>query len=209
MRANKPLILGITGGVGSGKSEAARYLSTLGAVHVDADAISHALTAPGGEALTAIREAFGDRVFRADGTLDRRALGEMVFQDVAARRALEAIIHPRVQHRALSMVDQAGAEGAEVVLLDVPLLFETGMDALCDVTWLITADPETRIARVMARDGLTREQVIHRMESQMSDEDRARRAARVIRNDQTVEKFQSELGSLYQQLLKTAREREN
>ena len=160
-------------------------------------------------ALPAIREAFGDRVFRADGTLDRRALGEMVFQDVAARRALEAIIHPRVQHRALSMVDQAGAEGAEVVLLDVPLLFETGMDALCDVTWLITADPETRIARVMARDGLTREQVIHRMESQMSDEDRARRATRAIRNDQTVEKFQSELGSLYQQLLKTAREREN
>ena len=107
------------------------------------------------------------------------------------------------------MVDQAGAEGAEVVLLDVPLLFETGMDALCDVTWLITADPEIRIARVMARDGLIREQVIRRMESQMSDEDRARRATRVIRNDQTVEKFQSELGSLYQQLLKTAREREN
>lgn len=85
-------------------------------------------------------------VFRADGTLDRRALGEMVFQDVAARRALEAIIHPGGSTGPLSMVDQAGAEGAEVVLLDVPLLFETGMDALCDVTWLITADPETRIA---------------------------------------------------------------
>ena len=204
MRANKPLILGITGGVGSGKSEAARYLSTLGAVHVDADAISHALTAPGGEALPAIREAFGDRVFRADGALDRRALGEMVFQDVAARRALEAIIHPRVQHRALSMVDQAGAEGAEVVLLDVPLLFETGLDRLADETVCVSAPLPVQLKRLMTRNGLTEEQAMARIQSQMPLSDKEKLADRTISTDRPLEELRTLMGRLYRQWLEEA-----
>ena len=202
MSANKPVIIGLTGGIGSGKSEAARIIKNLGAVHVDADAISRGLTAPGGEALEAIREAFGDRVFLADGTLDRRALGEVVFQDTAARHTLEGIIHPRVQRVTMETVDAARESGAEAVLMDVPLLYETGMDALCDVTWVIVADLEQRIQRVMQRDGLTREAVEQRMHSQMSDEDRARRATKVIHNDQSVEKLESELTALYTQLVK-------
>lgn len=202
MSANKTLIIGLTGGMGSGKSEAARHLVTLGAVHVDADAISRSLTAPGGEALPAIREAFGDDVFFTDGTLDRRALGDVVFADIAARRALEGIIHPRVQRISLEKADAARAEGADAVLMDVPLLFETGMDALCDVNWVIYADIEERIRRVMSRDGLSREETEARFASQMTDEERSRRATRVICNDQSVEKFRSELTSLYNQVLK-------
>lgn len=202
MSANNTIIIGLTGGIGSGKSETARHLMSLGAVHVDADAISRSLTAPGGEALEPIREVFGDGVFFEDGTLDRRALGEMVFNDVAARRALEGIIHPRVQRATMEAVDKAREDGADAVLLDVPLLFETGMDALCDVNWLITADREQRIQRVMARDGLTREAVEARINSQMSDEEKAARATKVIKNDQSVEKLKSELTGLYNQLLK-------
>ncbi len=202
MSANKTVIIGLTGGIGSGKTEAARHLKSLGAVHVDADAISRSLTAPGGEALGPIRDVFGDRVFMADGTLDRRALGDVVFCDTAARRALEGIIHPRVQRIIMEAVDKARGDEAEAVLLDVPLLFETGMDALCDVNWLITADREKRIERVMARDGLDREAVENRMNSQMSDEEKARRATRVISNDQSMEKFRNELTNLYNQLIK-------
>ena len=205
MSANKTIIIGITGGMGSGKSEAARHLITLGAVHVDADAISRSLTAPGGEALPAIREAFGDEVFFADGTLDRRALGAVVFADTNARHTLEGIIHPRVQRIALEKADAARAEGAEAVLMDVPLLFETGMDALCDVNWVISADIEERIRRVMSRDGLSREDAEARFASQMSEEERNARATRVINNNQSMEKFRAELTSLYNQLLRANR----
>lgn len=202
MSANKTVIIGLTGGIGSGKSETARHLKSLGAVHVDADAISRSLTAPGGEALGPIRETFGDRVFLPDGTLDRRALGELVFSDTASRRALEGIIHPQVQRLVMQAVDKAREEGADAVLMDVPLLFETGMDALCDENWLITADREKRIERVMARDGLSREAVEARMNSQMSDEEKIRRATRIIKNDQSMEKLRNELTNLYNQLIK-------
>lgn len=202
MSANKTVIIGLTGGIGSGKTEAARHLENLGAVHVDADAISRSLTAPGGEALGPIREVFGDMVFLADGTLDRRALGEVVFADTAARRALEGIIHPRVQRVIMEAVDKARGEDADAVLLDVPLLFETGMDALCDVNLLIAADREKRIERVMARDGLTREAVEARMNSQMSDDDKASMATKVISNDQSMEKFRNELTNIYNQLIR-------
>ena len=205
MSANKTLIIGLTGGMGSGKSEAARHLVSLGATHVDADAISRSLTAPGGEALPAIRETFGDGVFFADGTLDRRALGAVVFSDVAARHALEGIIHPRVQRISLEIADAAREAGEDAVLMDVPLLFETGMDALCDVTWVIAADKEERIRRVMSRDGLSREDAEARFASQMTDEERASRATRVISNDQSIEKFKSELTGVYNQLIKSSR----
>ena len=205
MSANKTLIIGLTGGMGSGKSEAARHLVSLGATHVDADAISRSLTAPGGEALGPIREVFGDGVFFADGTLDRRALGSVVFADTAARHALEGIIHPRVQRIALEMADAAREAEEDAVLMDVPLLFETGMDALCDVTWVIAADIEERIRRVMSRDGLSREEAEARFASQMSDAERAARATRVISNDQSLEKFRSELTGIYNQLIKSSR----
>ena len=205
MSANKTLIIGLTGGMGSGKSEAARHLMSLGATHVDADAISRSLTAPGGEALPAIRETFGDEVFYADGTLDRRALGAVVFGNTAARHALEGIIHPRVQRIALEMADAARAAGEEAVLMDVPLLFETGMDALCDVTVVISADIEERIRRVMSRDGLSREEAEARFASQMSDEERCARATRVVCNNQSMDKFKSELTAMYQQLLRSFR----
>lgn len=205
MNANKTLIIGLTGGMGSGKSEAAKHLVSLGATHVDADAISRSLTAPGGEALPAIREIFGDEVFFADGTLDRRALGSVVFADIAARHALEGIIHPRVQRISLEMADAAREAGEDAVLMDVPLLFETGMDALCDVTWVISADIEERIRRVMSRDGLSREDAEARFASQMTDEERAARATRVISNDQSIEKFKNELTAAYNQLIKSTR----
>ena len=199
--ANKPYILGLTGGIGCGKSEAANWLKGLGAAHVDADAISRSLTGIGGEALPAIREQFGDGVFTEDGALNRAALGEIVFESAPHRRALEGILHPMVQQRVWAEIEAAGERGDRVVVLDVPLLFETGMDVLCDEVWTVTSGSETQLARVMAR-GLTAEQAQARIDSQMPQEERNARAARVISTDRSIDRTQAELSSLYQQLLK-------
>jgi len=202
LSANKTVIIGLTGGMGSGKSVVANVLVSLGATHVDADAISRSLTAKDGIALPAIREAFGDGVFNADGTLNRRALGDIVFADEGARHTLEGIIHPRVQCEALKQADAAKESGADAVILDVPLLFETGMDALCDVTWVIYADRETRVQRVMNRDGLSREQIEARIDNQMSDDERSTRATRVIENILSLDKLKSDVTNYYQQILR-------
>ena len=202
MSANRPYIIGLTGGIGTGKSEAAKFLASLGAVHLDADAISHELTQPGGEALEPIRAEFGDGVFREDGTLDRQALSGIVFSDPARKRALEGILHPRVQRDLMRGIDRAAEEGAKVVILDVPLLFETGMDALCDETWVLSADPETQVARVMMRDRVEREQVEARIQNQMPAEEKEKLATQVIPTERPMEKTQAELAALYQQVLK-------
>ena len=202
MLANRPYIIGLTGGIGTGKSEAAKFLASLGAVHLDADAISHELTEPGGEALEPIRAEFGEGVFREDGTLDRRALANITFSDPARKRALEAILHPRIQRDIMRGIDRAAEEGAKVVILDVPLLFETGMDALCDETWVLSADPETQVARVMMRDRVEREQVEARIQNQMPAEEKEKLATQVIPTERPMEKTQAELASMYQQVLK-------
>ena len=202
MSVNRPYIIGLTGGIGTGKSEAAKFLASLGAVHLDADAISHELTEPGGEALEPIRAEFGEGVFREDGTLDRRALANITFSDPARKRALEAILHPRIQRDIMRGIDRAAEEGAKVVILDVPLLFETGMDALCDETWVLSADPETQVARVMMRDRVEREQVEARIQNQMPAEEKEKLATQVIPTERPMEKTQAELASMYQQVLK-------
>ena len=197
MLANKTYVIGLTGGIGCGKSEAAHFLETLGAVHVDADAVSRALTAEGGEALGDIRRVFGDGVFRGDGALDRAKLGKLVFGNEPARRALEGILHPLVQRDMLAAMDAAARAGAGVVILDVPLLFETGMDALCDETWALFAPRDRQIARIVARDGLSPEDAVARIDSQMSLEDRNARATHVINTDRPVERTRAELEQLY------------
>ena len=202
MPVNNVYVVGITGGIGCGKSMAAAYLAELGAIHIDADGISRALTARDGAALEQIRRILGDSVFSEDGSLNRRALGDLVFSDPAAKRALEGVIHPLVQRIAMDKIEESGKNGARVAVLNVPLLFETGMDVLCDETWTLTAPADVQLARVMERDGLTREQAISRIESQMAMEDRNARATRVINSDRPIEKTRSELNQLYQQLIR-------
>lgn len=195
----KPYVIGLTGSSGSGKTEAARYLESLGAARFDADEASHAVTAPGGAALPAIREQFGDGVFNPDGTLNRTVLGQIVFGSTPHRRALEGIIHPLVQRDMLERMDAAARNGARIIILDVPLLFETGMDALCDETWALYVDREMQLSRIIARDGLTREQAEARLNSMMSTEERNARATHAINTDQPVEKTRQVLSQLFHQ----------
>lgn len=204
MPANKTYVVGLTGGMGCGKSEAARYLSELGARHVDADGISRELTAVGSEALEEIRAAFGAEVFLEDGSLNRPALAARIFENPLEKRVLEGILHPKVQRRMVQAIDEAGAQGVAVTVLDVPLLFESGMDALCDEIWVMRVDERTQLARICARDGLSEAQARARIQCQMSMEERCRRADRVIESGRPVEKTRSELNQLYRQLLRRA-----
>ena len=201
MPANKTYVLGLTGGIGCGKSEAARYLESLGAKHIDADAISRACTDIGGCALPKIREVFGDSVFGENGMLNRRGLGNIVFNNPAAKRALENIIHPLVQKTIMDEIDAASAAGIPVTVLDVPLLFESGLDVLCDETWVMDADEETQIERIRERDSLTREQALARISSQMPREERNSRADRSINSGRDIEKTHAELQDMYYRLL--------
>ena len=196
-------IIGLTGGIGCGKSEAAKYLESLGAIHVDADAISHELTAENGKALPAIRAAFGDGLFLPDGNLNRKAMAERIFSDKTARTQLEAILHPLVQKRALQMIDAAGDD--EIVILDVPLLFECAMDVLCDEVWVMTLPPAMQLERLRLRDGLSEEQARSRIKAQMPAEERNARATRLIDTSRSIERTRTELGELYKAAVKTAK----
>ncbi len=197
---NKPYVVGITGGIGSGKTAATDFLAEQGALVIDADVESRALTAENGDALPKIRETFGDAVFNEDGTLNRRALGEIVFNDEAQRRALEGILHPMVQHRMMQKIRQAGQDGVSFLFLSVPLLFETGMDALCDETWCLSLTPEEQLERVMERDHLSRSEALARIESQMPLEEKAARASLVIRTNRPIEATRLELAGLLREL---------
>ena len=176
MKPNKPYIVGLTGGIACGKSHVSRELRALGVPVMDADAISHGLTAPGGAALPAIREAFGDDIIDGE-TLNRKALGALVFSDDEKRRQLEGILHPLILQ---TMLQVTAASAAPIVAWDVPLLFEAGLDQQCDEVWCVYITLGEQLKRVMRRDHLSQQAAQARIDSQMSMEEKKNRAAHRI-----------------------------
>ncbi|SMF37933.1 dephospho-CoA kinase [Pseudogulbenkiania subflava DSM 22618] len=173
-------VVGLTGGIGSGKTAAARYFAAQGVVVVDTDELSHALTAPGGRAMPMLVARFGPDFQRADGALDRLRMRELVFRQPSARRELEAILHPMILEDSLAAL--AKARGAYAVLV-VPLLFESqAYRDVVDRTLLIDCDKEVQVARVMQRSGLSESQVRAIMATQMPREDKRRLADDIIDN---------------------------
>jgi len=188
-------IVGLTGGIGSGKSTAAEAFARCGAAIVDADRIAHELTAPAGAALAEIRAEFGDAVFAADASLDRSALRRRVFADAGARRRLEAILHPRI--RAESERRCAAATAAPYVVLVVPLLVESGdYRRRVHRVAVVDCDEATQLARVVARSGLTPEQVAAIMATQAPRQLRLAAADDVIDNGNGVEQLEDQVAAL-------------
>ncbi len=178
------LRVGLTGGIGSGKSEVAKIFGVLGALVIDADELARAAVAPGSAGLRAIAARF-PTVIAIDGSLDRPVLAKVIFHDPDARDELNAIVHPEV--RRLGAALEATAEPEQIVIHDVPLLFEGGFYRTCDANVLVIAGEETRIGRVVARSGLAEEDVRRRMAAQI-DPERARELADyVIDNDGTID----------------------
>ena len=192
-------IIGITGGIGSGKSTLAARFSAFGIPIVDADAISRSALTPESACFQSAIDLFGPDALHADGTANRGYIASRVFENGDLREALNGIIHPHVLHEMLRIT---GDCGAPLAAWDVPLLFETGMDAFCACTVAILCDPEIRIARVVARDNTDEHAVRARIAAQMRDEERQMRATFTIRNEGTPEAFAAEADALIERIRK-------
>jgi len=188
------LRIGLTGGIGSGKSTVSALLAAHGAVVVDADRIAREVVEPGTPGLAAVVEAFGPAVLTPDGALDRPALAAVVFADPEARRRLDAIVHPLVRARGRAL--EAAAPPGSVVVHDVPLLVETGQASSYDLVLVVLADEETRVARLVQR-GLAAEDARARIAVQATDEQRRAAAYVVLDNSGTPEQLAAQVDRVW------------
>ena len=194
------LRIGLTGGIGSGKSTVSRLLAGQGAVIVDADVIAREVVEPGTPGLAAIVEAFGSAILAADGSLDRPALAAVVFAEPDERRKLDGIVHPLVRARAVEVA--AAAPSDAVVVHDVPLLAETGQASSYDLVLVVEADPGTRVARLVQR-GLTAEDARARIAAQATDEERRAIADVVLDNSGTPERLAEQVDRFWDERVAT------
>ncbi|GGY39249.1 dephospho-CoA kinase [Streptomyces djakartensis] len=192
------LKVGLTGGIGAGKSEVSRLLVECGAVLIDADRIAREVVAPGTPGLAAVVEAFGEEVLAADGSLDRPKLGSIVFADAAKLGTLNAIVHPLVGARSREL-EEAAAEDA-VVVHDVPLLTENGLAPLYDVVIVVDASPETQLDRLVRLRGMSEEDARARMAAQATREQRREIADVVIDNDVPLERLEHRVRDVWAEL---------
>lgn len=196
--------IGVTGGIGSGKSSAAALFAELGADVVDTDDIAHALTRPGGKAMPDIAAAFGAGVIAADGSLDRAAMRKLVFADPAQRKILEGILHPLIRTEARRRVADSAAP---YVLLVVPLLLESaGYPDLVRRILVIDCDESLQVSRTMQRSGLTAEAVHAIMAAQLPRRQRLSRADDVLHNDGDLAGLRTQVGALHERYRNLARE---
>ncbi|TYO94502.1 dephospho-CoA kinase [Desulfallas thermosapovorans] len=180
------LVVGLTGNIGSGKSSVARFLKEMGARVIDTDQVARDVVAPGTPALNQIIKHFGTGILNADGTLDRPKMARIVFNDPEALKRLNSIVHPAIRAEILKdIADYKTKRDAPLLVIEAPLLIETGMNNIVDQVWLVTVDAKTQIQRVMKRDNATAEQVTRRLAAQMPQEDKLPYAHRVIDNSGT------------------------
>lgn len=195
------LLVALTGGIASGKSTVARRLEEHGAVIVDADQVARQVVEPGEPALARIAEEFGAGVIAADGSLDRAALGAIVFSDPEGRQRLNAITHPAVLDRSRALFAAAGeADPDAIVVYDIPLLVEAGRSDEFDLRVVVHAATETRVRRMTELRGMTREEALHRINSQATDADRFAIADVVIDADGTLEHTLEQTDALWENL---------
>lgn len=200
------LVVALTGGIGSGKSTVAELFAARGVGVVDADLISHALTAPGSPALDDIARLFGRELIDASGALDRAALRERVFRDPAERARLEALLHPRIETAMREALDQLNTPYAMLV---VPLLFESGMEHLADRVLVVDLPESEQIARVTRRSGLSRDQIERIMAAQIGRAERCARAQDLIDNSGPPEALTPRIEQLHHRYLELARLRQS
>ena len=188
--------VGLTGGIGAGKSTVARMLAARGAVIVDSDAIAREVVATGAPGLSEIVDAFGPGVLLPDGSLDRPGLGRIVFNDADALRRLEQITHPRITAESARLIDDAEAAGAPVLVHDIPLLVENGLPGTFEAVIVVEAPDELRLERLAER-GLPREQALERMKAQATNEQRREVATYLIINDGSTDDLRARVDEVW------------
>jgi len=196
---HRPIIVGLTGNIATGKSTVLAYLRQKGAHIIDADRLAHVALAPDGPAYAAVVAAFGAGITGADGQIDRRALGRIVFGDPGALQRLEAIVHPAVF--ALAQAELA-ATTAPVVILEAIKLLESGrLLTLCNEVWVVTAAPDVQLARLLTLRGMSEAEAMQRMAVQSPQAEKIQRATRVIDNNGTAAELHAQLDAIWAELI--------
>lgn len=196
-RDGGPRIIALTGGIASGKSTVAAYLrDEKGAALISADEVARGLQQIGCAGHQAIQQTFGEAVFLPDGNLDRRALGTLIFSDAAARAKLDAIMHPLVYQAMDAQVQALKAAGRDLIVLEIPLLFETAMQHRYDEVWLVAASAKVQLARLMQRDDLDEAQARARIAAQMPLEQKAALSQAVILTDEGEAALRAQVDAL-------------
>lgn len=189
-------VIGLTGGIGTGKSTASEYLRKQGFSIIDADRISREIVEPGTLLLKEIEKNFGSGIIKDDGTLDRKALAAIVFSDKEKKSRLDGLMHGHILDEIERKISESQSGEGRGIIVDAPLLFETGLEKKCDQVWLITADEKLRILRVCERDGMDPEEVRARIQNQMADEEKKERAHRIVDNSGSKEALLAQLAEL-------------
>ena len=193
-------VIGLTGGIASGKSLVSRRLAERDAVVIDADKLGHESYRRGTETFGAVLRAFGNDIVGADGEIDRRALGAKVFGDTAARKRLEAIVWPAIRRLGAERIEALRAQGTPVVVLEAAVLIEADWLDLADEIWLVLTSPETARKRLIERNGLSAEQADARIGAQLTNEQRRPHAQVVIENDGTLDELRSAVDKAWNKL---------
>jgi dephospho-CoA kinase len=194
-------VIGLAGGIGTGKSEVSRILGEMGAEVLNADRYGHEVYLPGTDGHREVVEAFGEDVLQPNGEVDRRALGGKVFGNPEAMAQLNAIAWPRIRQKLEDGIEEQRQLGTGVVVLDAAVLIEAGWTDAADEVWVVTAPEGDVVSRLQARNNLTEEQVRARMASQMSSEERVKHADVVVANDGDLQGLQSNIEKLWQERL--------
>ena len=193
------LTIGLTGGIGSGKSTVSKFLAELGAPIIDADKVGHAIYQPDGPAYQDMIDAFGRGILAPDGAIDRKKLGPIVFADPAALKRLNSIVHPKMFAQMREMVAAMRARGErKPIVIEAAILIEANWQTLFDEIWLVIASKERVIERVERDRGMKPEQTEARIRAQLSDDERRRHAALVVTNDGTLEELRAQVETLWQ-----------
>ena len=183
------LSIGLTGGIGTGKSLVSNLLNDLGATVVNADLLGHEAYLPGTVGFDMVVDAFGDQIVGEDGTVDRKKLGPIVFSNPQNMSKLNAIMHPLIRDMIQGQLEEYSSNGTDVVVVEAAVLIEAGWQDLFDEVWVVTSDKETVIERLKDRNSLSREDAIARIESQMSNDERVGHSNVVISNDGTTDEL--------------------
>ena len=201
------LVIGLTGGIGTGKSEAARYMGSLGAVLINADQVGHEAYSPHSEAWRQVVGAFGEGILQDNGEIDRRSLGAIVFSDPDQLARLNGIMHPLMARMVQDKIGGLRENGVGVVVVEAALLFEAGWDSLVEEVWVTDSPEESVILRLSQRNGMTEEEARKRLSSQMDRAERLDRSDFVIDNSSDVGALQAAIDGLWDSRVKERTER--
>lgn len=193
-------VIGLTGGIASGKSYVSSILRQLGAFVIDADLVSREIIEPGSEAWEEIVKYFGHGILKEDGAIDRKALGDIVFSDEEKLALLNNITHPKIIRKIEEMIHAEEANNSKVIVIDAALLIELGMQDMVDEVWMVYVDEKTQIERLLRREDITKEQALDRIHSQISNEEKIKYADKVIDNNGTLEETKQQLIQLWKGL---------